>query len=78
MNSRHWLENLNRRALGQITHIFLSECWNCEEIGAFLYVGRSGGLLIEEFDGFAFRIGEQLVAGSYDHFMIELANRFST
>jgi hypothetical protein len=25
---------------------------------------------------FAVRIEEQLVAGSYDHFMIELANRF--
>jgi hypothetical protein len=27
---------------------------------------------------FTVLIEEQLVAGSYDHFMIELANRFST
>jgi hypothetical protein len=51
MNSRHWLENLNWRVLGQITHIFWSECWNYEEIGAFWCVGRSGGLLIEEYAG---------------------------
>jgi hypothetical protein len=78
MCGRHWLENLNWQALGQITHIFGVSVGITKESGLSVVLEGQGDCSSKNLLVFIIRIGEQLVAGSYDHFMIELANRFST
>lgn len=75
---RHWLENLNWRALGQITHVFWVSVGITKKSGLSGVLEGPGDCSSRVLTVLAVRIGEQLVAGSYNHCMIKLANRFST
>ena len=77
LDSRPWLENLELRVLGQITHFILGECWNYEGIGAFCGVGRSMGLLNEQFGG-VFLNRRAASSRELHSNMTKLASRFST